>query len=165
MVGVVFSARVREDIVAYQVNNYSAGETRELLRGPVRGLSRVAPHLSTIYRIRRKWNKFRLMGVSSHRGHAHSGLTASMARHIRAFCRKPGGQRRGTRIVRLQTHLSSSPDVNIKVPKSTLIRWIRQLGLTRKIATRVALQQCPVKVASFWMQCQELGVNPWETVW
>ena len=133
--------------------------------GPLCGMKSV-PCLRSIYTVRRIWRKYGIVGISKHRslGRGARGLSATVACIIRAWCRKPGGKRRGTRLSKLRKFLQMNPVVNRSVPRCTLCRWLKRLGLTRKKGTRVALQQDPVKVALFWTKLQLLDVDVDEAV-
>jgi hypothetical protein len=51
------------------------------------------------------------------------------------------------------------------VDTSTICRWLKRLGLTRKKGSRTALQQDPEKIAAFWERCQRVGLDPHLAVW
>jgi transposase len=163
--GKAVDRHVREEIVAHQILGRNARETRRLLWGPLCGMKSV-PCLRSIYRVRRIWRTYGIVGISKHRslGRGARGLSATVACIIRAWCRKPGGKRRGTRLSKLRKFLQMNPVVNRSVPRCTLCRWLKRLGLTRKKGTRVALQQDPVKVALFWTKLQLLDVDVDEAV-
>ena len=163
--GKAVDRHVREEIVAHQILGRNARETRRLLWGPLCGMKSV-PCLRSIYTVRRIWRTYGIVGISKHRslGRGARGLSATVACIIRAWCRKPGGKRRGTRLSKLRKFLQMNPVVNRSVPRCTLCRWLKRLGLTRKKGTRVALQQDPVKVALFWTKLQLLDVDVDEAV-
>ena len=164
--GTPLSRSMREDIVAFATMGHNVQQTRTLLGGPLRGL-RALPSARSIRRVRCTWRLHGVVGAGKKRGIGYKGrgLTASLALTIRAWCRQPDGQKRGTRLRRLQKFLSMHPHVNRVVPVSTLCRWLKRMGLTRKKGTRVALQQDPEKVSAFWTRCQLLRVDPDLTVW
>ena len=171
MKGKAVDRQVREEIIAHQILGRSARETRQLLEGPLRGW-KSTPCLRSIFRVRRMWRNYGRVGISKHRGQGRGtrGLSANVARIIRAWCRDPDGRRsdkrrRGTRLSRLRSFLQMHPQVNRSVPRSTLCRWLKRLGLTRKKGTRVALQQDPVQVSLFWMKLQLLHVDTDDCVW
>ena len=122
----------------------------------------VPPSRATIFRICRR---FRQTGLTTARPRCGPmiSLTADQIDGLRRWCRKPGGKRRGTRLRRACVWFDMQ--FNRSVSTKTICRWLKRLGLTRKKGTRVALQQDPERVALFWETCQNLGLDPWETVW
>ena len=122
----------------------------------------VPPSRATIFRICRR---FRQTGLTTARPRCGPmiSLTADQIDGLRLWCRKPGGKRRGTRLRRACVWFDMQ--FNRSVSTKTICRWLKRLGLTRKKGTRVALQQDPERVALFWETCQNLGLDPWETVW
>ena len=142
----------------------SARETQEAIARtgtPLEGAHAV-PSLSTIRRIRRRYRE-----TGEYKARARCGpmisLSGSQMESLRSWCKRPGGQRRGTRLRRACAWF----DVQFKrrVPPGTVCRWLKRMGLTRKKGSRTALQQDPEKVAFFWDQCQRHGLDPWATVW
>ena len=159
---------MKEDIVALQIKGHTAPATRALLGGHLRGVRNI-PSLRSVYRVRRVWRRYGLIGIAKKRGpcipRAGRGLSGDLAKIIRQWCSCPDGKRRGTRLKRLQNFLAINPRVNRFVSCATLCKWLRRMGLTRKKGMRVALQQDPLKVSLFWARCQMLGVDPDLTVW
>ena len=81
-----FCASVRDAQVAYQVNAYSPDRhSHSCARtAPCHAvLAHREPPVRTSYRIRRKWNTFRLLHTIAQSGHRTNGLTRAMAIPIR----------------------------------------------------------------------------------
>ena len=120
------------------------------------------PSRATIYRICRRFRKTGLESAEKRCGPMIS-LTGSEMESLRNWCKKPGGQRRGTRLARACAWFDVQ--FNRSVPRGTVCRWLKRMGLSRKKGSRTAKQQDPERVALFWEQCQQLGLDPWKTVW
>lgn len=133
------------------------------LKGTVLQGARAVPSLSTIYRVRRCMRVNGRAGCAKGRGGRGIPLGCSQIMALRKWCKEPNGKKRGTRLrmacAWFETVYEERPH------RSTMCRWLRLLKLTRKKGTRVAAQQDPERVALFWERCNDVGLDPWETVW
>ena len=162
--GRAYPESTRRHVVFCMLRGFGVDNTRRELRqrgGALEGLLQV-PSRATCFRIWRRFKRTRQVAGRMRPGRT-LGLGGEQICAIKAWCERPGGQRRGTRISKLRTWFDAR--YNRLVPKQTLCWWLKRLGLTRKKGTRTPLQQDPEKIACFWERAKRLGLDPWRTVW
>jgi transposase len=119
---------------------HAIARTGTLLQG-----THVPTSRATIFRICQRFRQTGLTTAQPMCGPMIS-LTAYQIDGLRRWCRKPGGNRRGTRLLRACVWFDMQ--FNQSVSSTTICRRLKRLGLTRKKGSRVALQQDPELVGT-----------------
>ena len=133
----------RKEVVFCMLRGHGVQDTRAALRHEGTALNGLyhAPSRATCFRILRRFKLTGLTTAKPRNSRRHT-LSADEIRALRVWCKRPGA-----------------------VDTSTICRWLKRLGLTRKKGSRTALQQDPEKFAAFLERCQRCGLDPYCTVW
>lgn len=154
----------RKEVVFCMLRGHGVQDTRAALRHEGTALNGLyhAPSRATCFRILRRFKLTGLTTAKPRNSRRHT-LSADEIRALRVWCKRPGGRARGTSLSRAQAWFDMR--WNRAVDTSTICRWLKRLGLTRKKGSRTALQQDPEKFAAFLERCQRCGLDPYCTVW